>query len=418
MRGYAHAPVVAACAAILWIAVLAVQDKRRWALSAWLHLIPVAFVPLVGGWAADRLLAAGSPDAHDTLASGAFLSALTLSAAAFVLARAESRHLARSARAADGLGALAAGLGLTAALVYLWRSDVGTRLAAVPAVIGVGSVWLGTRGLERRGVDPVRAGRAAMDTVLALGIALGAVACAAVAAASIALGSDAPAPQTLRRAACFALAPALTAALRLTKNASFIGRGARRRLAELFGTFGVLFLGVGALRIELTRLSAASAAAENGRPAPTPLASEPPVPSALPRQSNPVAPVPSASPPSSSSPAPVASAEAAMSFEHVKVGGMLAPGEVQKGVEKAKARIEKCCAAASAPGCDGELVVKLTIGDDGSVTNALAGEDSTISDHKLVACVLASFYQVGFPAPSEGNVQVIAPIRFHAGGHD
>jgi hypothetical protein len=54
--------------------------------------------------------------------------------------------------------------------------------------------------------------------------------------------------------------------------------------------------------------------------------------------------------------------------------------------------------------------VRFSIGTSGSVSSVQDDGHTTLTNKKFVGCVLSSFYQIGFPAPTRGNVRVEAPI--------
>jgi hypothetical protein len=217
----------------------------------------------------------------------------------------------------------------------------------------------------------------------------------------------------------FALAPMTSGAIAFVRRADIVGLGARGRVKELVATISVLFISAAGLRVALagvvkTRARAPTAvriAAAPVRMAVT--ASTAIEPSPEPPETAEVAATTSPPTPSAEAP-PVTDSTGSgqpIEFGDVTVNGPLYPGEVQKGVEKARPYIEKCQQRIEETGRVGRMIVKFSIGVDGSVTQVLGDEGTEVTNKKFVGCVLASFYQIGFPAPSKGNVRVEAPIR-------
>lgn len=375
-------PIATALAAAIATVALGL-GRGRAARTVWALLLPLVVTACVG-WYAARVFGVLPRAALSTA------TVMTCAALVFGIRAGDARRRAPPAGLANV--ALWLGLGVIAILVMAWRDDRGALLAAIPAGIGVLAIWLGGRALSHR------SGPVAFETVLALMLALGAVACA-----SIAAGGAAPAPLgTLGRATSFALAPALSAGLVLGSRVAELGRAVPGRVPELVATVGLLVLAAAAFRVELggTR-RAEPATASAPRPTPTkivvvPPSPPPPAPVAV-RDAEPPPPAPDA-----------AAAPEGVVFDEVRVSGMLAPNEVQRGVEKLRPRIEKC--RDQAQGARGRIDVRFSIGPTGSVTSVQSDPDSDLAP-ALAGCILASFYQVGFPQPTRGNVRVEAPIR-------
>ncbi|CAN5168258.1 hypothetical protein BH09MYX1_BH09MYX1_52130 [soil metagenome] len=64
------------------------------------------------------------------------------------------------------------------------------------------------------------------------------------------------------------------------------------------------------------------------------------------------------------------------------------------------------------PGLEGRVEVRFVIGRDGSVTVAQDGAGSDLPDSAVRACVVQSFYSIGFSAPKDGTVRVTYPFTF------
>jgi hypothetical protein len=114
-----------------------------------------------------------------------------------------------------------------------------------------------------------------------------------------------------------------------------------------------------------------------------------------------------------------AAADASTALPRVALGkpsvsGMLAPPEVERSVQKLEQHVERCLDKAAGDGRSGDIAVKFTIGPNGSVANVQDDPETSVGDEKLVGCVLASFYQIGFPKPTRGYVRVELPITIRA----
>jgi len=95
------------------------------------------------------------------------------------------------------------------------------------------------------------------------------------------------------------------------------------------------------------------------------------------------------------------------------VSGRLPPELIRRVVRQNHARFRGCYEAAlmTNPNLTGRVGVRFVIGRDGSVMNVADG-GSDVPDPKLVHCVQRAFYEIGFPKPEGGTVNVTYPISF------
>ncbi|SRR5258706_10509701 len=413
-------PIATAVAAVVLLIVLELQQLGRPGRSVWPYLLPVGSVPLVGAVVAFKHLAQQQPSALTVVATSAMCSVVVTSSAALIFATHAASYASGSSSSGVAHRALLGGMSVLALFAILFRREDGMLIAAVPAGVGVLCTWIGARSFSPERSRQQRSSKAAILTLLAISLALGAVAAACIAAACAVLSApsraSADALRTLGRMTAFALAPLTGGAIAFGKRADIVGLGARGRIKELVATISVLFLSAAGLRVALAGVVKARAHAPSAvrvvlapvRMAVT--ASAAIEPSVEPPETAAVAatPAPSAEEPSESN---AAEPGTAVEFGEVTVSGPLYPGEVQKGVQKARPYIEKCQQRIEETGRIGRMIVKFSIGVDGSVTQVLEDDGTEITNKKFIGCVLASFYQIGFPAPSKGNVRVEAPIR-------
>ena len=305
-----------------------------------------------------------------------------------------------------GLGsvrALVLGLAATGVLVWALRSQPIALAAALPALVGVVVIAWSPRAMDRAGAE-----RAAFELLIAIVLVLGAVACAAVGAASSIVVADPRALPAARavlgRAALFALPPIAAAAIVLASRLALVGRGSLGRWPELAGAVGVAVFTAGVLRAGLAP-ALVPPAPSAARPPPPPPPPSPPAPPPAPEPE----PEPAVRDAAVAAPDDAAT-DAAVVIGEAQVNGMLVPVEVERGLEKIAPRLERCREKADGS-AGGTILVRFSIGPSGSVANVQEADETTIQNAELVGCVLASFYQIGFPAPTRGYVRVEVPIR-------
>jgi hypothetical protein len=68
------------------------------------------------------------------------------------------------------------------------------------------------------------------------------------------------------------------------------------------------------------------------------------------------------------------------------------------------------------PMLQGRVVVQLTIGVEGRVTNVRRDPTTTLEDTVVLDCILADYKKMRFPKPEGGTVNVVYPIAFTAPG--
>jgi hypothetical protein len=68
------------------------------------------------------------------------------------------------------------------------------------------------------------------------------------------------------------------------------------------------------------------------------------------------------------------------------------------------------------PMLQGRVVVQLTIGIDGRVTNVRRDPMTTLEDTVVLDCILADYKKMRFPKPEGGAVNVVYPVAFTAPG--
>jgi hypothetical protein len=293
-------------------------------------------------------------------------------------------------------------IGLVASLVLLalglgrrWRGSASVWIVLVPAVTAPLAAGLFALQLVRsshpRALEALSAG--ALSAVVALN-------------ALAALG----------KASLFALPLAAAATITLRNRVALIGHGARHRIPALVGAIVVLVGAVALLRVDLaTALRHASVVSPPSAAAPTSVAVRP-TDAAL-RRGRPTTMVsPESHPTDAAGDAAAASAagphvaEESVSFEPVRVNGMLMPEVVQTHVERTRRRIEECQENAKSPG-EGQLIVGFMVGEKGSVSRVWQREAASSLEPAFVSCVLTAFYRVGFPTPTRGSVRVEVPIN-------
>lgn len=100
----------------------------------------------------------------------------------------------------------------------------------------------------------------------------------------------------------------------------------------------------------------------------------------------------------------------------VAAEGKLPPEVIRRIVRAHTGRFRACYerASRSNPNLAGRVSVRFVIGRDGAVTSA-ADAGSSLPDPEVIACVLAGFRALSFPAPEAGVVAVTYPITFSSG---
>ncbi|NUQ76364.1 MAG: AgmX/PglI C-terminal domain-containing protein [Polyangiaceae bacterium] len=100
----------------------------------------------------------------------------------------------------------------------------------------------------------------------------------------------------------------------------------------------------------------------------------------------------------------------------VQPNGKLAPETIRDVVRATFGGLRACYEAALAndPALAGQISVKFTIHQDGSVSGTQT-DSSTIGDAVMVDCVLDHFAGIQYPASNAGDASVIYPVMFSPG---
>ncbi len=96
------------------------------------------------------------------------------------------------------------------------------------------------------------------------------------------------------------------------------------------------------------------------------------------------------------------------------VSGRLPPPEIQKVVRAEFGKLRACYTEGLGrdAALTGRVMVRFVIDREGKVSRVIAAPESTLSDEKVVDCVLAHFSNMVFPKPEGGIVSVVYPIVF------